>query len=105
MQFELVMRFDYGAIVPWVRRRQDGLTAIAGPDGLRLRTPIAISGEDLRTVATFEVGAGDRVPFVLEWFPSHAAARRHAVGERDPERHGRRVARVVGAVRVPGSAP
>jgi len=72
MQFELVMRFDYGAIVPWVRRRQDGLTAIAGPDGLRLRTPIAISGEDLRTVATFEVGAGDRVPFVLEWFPSHA---------------------------------
>ena len=39
MQFELVMRFDYGAIVPWVRRRQDGLTTIAGPDGLRLRTP------------------------------------------------------------------
>jgi GH15 family glucan-1,4-alpha-glucosidase len=71
MQFELVMRFDYGSVVPWVRRRQDGLTAIAGPDGLRLRTPIAISGHDLRTTASFEVRAGEQVPFVLEWFPSH----------------------------------
>src|SRR5438105_10588916 len=42
MQMELIIRFDYGHIVPWVRRRErfDGLEAIAGPDGLILRTPV-----------------------------------------------------------------
>ena len=53
MKLELVVRFDYGAIVPWVRRRQDGLIAIAGPDGLRLHTPIAVTGRDMRTTAEF----------------------------------------------------
>ena len=70
MKLQLVMRFDYGAIVPWVRRRPDGLIAIAGPDGLRLHTPIAVTGRDMRTTAEFEVNAGEQVPFVLEWFPS-----------------------------------
>ncbi len=73
MQMELVIRFDYGQVVPWVRQRKEagGLEAIAGPDGLILRTPIETSGEDLTTVAEFTVAKGDRIPFVLTWFASH----------------------------------
>ena len=73
MQMELIVRFDYGQIVPWVRRRKrfDGLEAIAGPDGLILRTPVETCGKDLTTVAEFTVRKGDRVPFVLTWFASH----------------------------------
>ena len=71
MRMELVIRFDYGAVVPWVRHHDDGLYAVAGPDALVLRTPVDCRGEDLTTVADFTVAAGDRVPFVLAWFPSH----------------------------------
>jgi GH15 family glucan-1,4-alpha-glucosidase len=73
MHMELVVRFDYGKIVPWVRKSKEagGLEAIAGPDGLILRTPIETRGEDLTTVAEFTVAKGDRIPFVLTWFASH----------------------------------
>jgi GH15 family glucan-1,4-alpha-glucosidase len=73
LHMELVIRFDYGQVVPWVRQRKEagGLEAIAGPDGLILRTPIETRGEDLTTVAEFTVAKGDRVPFVLTWFASH----------------------------------
>ena len=73
MQMELIIRFDYGQIVPWVRTRKkyDGLEAIAGPDGLILRTPVETRGKDLTTVAAFTVRKGDRIPFVLSWFASH----------------------------------
>jgi GH15 family glucan-1,4-alpha-glucosidase len=71
MRLELIMRFDYGRVVPWVRRQEDGLRAIAGPDGLRLYTTVATRGHELHTTAEFDVVAGDRVPFVLQWFPSH----------------------------------
>jgi GH15 family glucan-1,4-alpha-glucosidase len=73
MRMELIIRFDYGQIVPWVRtrKRYDGLEAIAGPDALILRTPIQTYGKDLTTVAEFTVAKGDRVPFVLTWFASH----------------------------------
>src|SRR5437762_14040839 len=73
MQMELIVRFDYGQIVPWVRRRKqhEGLEAIAGPDALILRTPVETFGIDLTTVAEFTVAKGDRIPFVLTWFASH----------------------------------
>ncbi|HMG05902.1 MAG TPA: glycoside hydrolase family 15 protein [Chthoniobacterales bacterium] len=71
MKMDLIIRFDYGHIVPWVRQRHGGLEAIAGPDALILRTPVETRGEDLTTVAEFDVSEGDRVPFVLTWFPSH----------------------------------
>src|SRR5881398_3383782 len=73
MQMELIVRFDYGNIVPWVRRRKrfDGLEAVAGPDALILRTPVETRGKDLTTVAEFTVAKGDRIPFVLTWFASH----------------------------------
>ena len=71
MHTELVMRFDYGRIVPWVRRREDGLSVIAGPDALEITTPVKMSGADFRTVASFEVGEGEAVAFTLTWHPSH----------------------------------
>jgi GH15 family glucan-1,4-alpha-glucosidase len=72
MRMELVIRFDYGSVVPWVRRASDDArTAIGGPDAFCFRTPVAVRGEDLRTVADFAVAAGDRVPFELAWHPSH----------------------------------
>ena len=70
MNLELVIRFDYGSIVPWVRRSDGGISAIAGPDMLKLRTPIPLRGENLKTVATFTVNEGEKVPFDLTWFPS-----------------------------------
>ena len=82
MGTELVIRFDYGSIVPWVRRLDDETRhAIAGPDALVLRTPVELRGEDLRTQGKFTVSAGERVPFVLTWFPSHEAL----PAEIDPE--------------------
>src|SRR5947209_15070926 len=58
MHMELIIRFDYGSVVPWVRRRDDGLGAVAGPDALVLRTPVDTHGENLTTVADFSVSAG-----------------------------------------------
>jgi GH15 family glucan-1,4-alpha-glucosidase len=72
----LSMRFDYGSVVPWVRRSGSLVTAIAGPNGLSLWTPIHTHGEEKTTVAQFPVRAGDQVPFVLTWFVSHEEAPR-----------------------------
>lgn len=70
MRMELVIRFDYGWVVPWVRKVDGVLRAVAGPDALTLRTPVEHHGEDRTTVATFQVRAGERVPFSLTWHPS-----------------------------------
>jgi GH15 family glucan-1,4-alpha-glucosidase len=70
MRMDLLIRFDYGRSVPWVRKTDDALQAIAGPDALELRTPIPTRGEGMTTVAEFSVGAGVSVPFVLTWHPS-----------------------------------
>ena len=75
MRVELIIRFDYGSVVPWVRRTDEGLIAIAGPDALVLRSPVELRGENLTSVGGFEVSEGERVPFVLTWFPSHRVAR------------------------------
>jgi GH15 family glucan-1,4-alpha-glucosidase len=72
MQMELILRFGYGAVVPWVEKLADQtLRAIAGPDMTVLRTPVALVGRDLTHVAEFTVAAGERVPFVLTYGPSH----------------------------------
>ena len=68
---ELIIRFDYGHIVPWVQRTDGTRLAIAGPDGLCLRTPAPTHGENMRTVSELFVEEGQRVPFVLTWHPSH----------------------------------
>jgi GH15 family glucan-1,4-alpha-glucosidase len=72
MRTELVIRFDYGSVVPWVRRLDDAtILAVGGPDGLTLRTPVDLEPEEMTHTADFIVRAGERVPFVLTWFPSH----------------------------------
>ncbi|MDQ0144580.1 GH15 family glucan-1,4-alpha-glucosidase [Pseudarthrobacter niigatensis] len=70
MKGELLLRFDYGRIVPWVRRMGYGISAIAGPDAAYLSTPAPARGQDMRTISEFTVKAGERVPFVLHWAPS-----------------------------------
>jgi GH15 family glucan-1,4-alpha-glucosidase len=71
MHMELVVRFDYGWVIPWVRKIEGVLHAVGGPDALTLRTPVKHHGHDHTTVADFTVRAGERVPFVLTWHPSH----------------------------------
>jgi GH15 family glucan-1,4-alpha-glucosidase len=71
LRSELVVRFDYGHILPWVRRVDDERLIVAGPDALTFRTPARTRGESMRTVSDFTVDEGERVPFVLTWYPSH----------------------------------
>ena len=71
MSSELVIRFDYGAAIPWVRRIGGARIAVAGPDALSFRTPVEHRGENLRTIGEFTVRKGERVPFVLTWYPSN----------------------------------
>ncbi len=71
MRTEMVLRFDYGRIVPWVSSRRYGLRAIAGPDAVQLRTPIQMRGENFRTVGEFEVAKGESVAFVMTRYASH----------------------------------
>jgi len=69
---ELIIRFDYGASVPWVRRMENGdLLAVSGPDMLVLRTSAELRGERLTTVGEFTVAAGETIPFVLTHCLSH----------------------------------
>jgi GH15 family glucan-1,4-alpha-glucosidase len=76
IEMELIVRFDYGSIVPWVRR-VDGLwTATGGPDCLTLNTPAELRGVGLATRAEFSIAAGERIPFVLTWQPSHMPVQR-----------------------------
>jgi GH15 family glucan-1,4-alpha-glucosidase len=81
MRSELVIRFDYGHIVPWVHRADNARLVIAGPDGLCFRTPAPTHGEKMRTISELVVHEGQRVPFVLTWYPSHE----ESPAEIDPE--------------------
>ena len=71
MNLELVIRFDYGSVVPWVRRTGTGISAIAGPDMLSLRTEVPLRGENFKTVAAFTVTEGQKISFDLTWYASH----------------------------------
>jgi GH15 family glucan-1,4-alpha-glucosidase len=74
MGCELRMRLGYGQILPWVRRVDGRIVAVAGPDSLWLDTPVTMSGRNMAHHASFQVAAGERVPFTLTWQPSHAQA-------------------------------
>jgi GH15 family glucan-1,4-alpha-glucosidase len=71
MRLDLTLRSDYGEVVPWVRRTEDGLVAIAGPDLWRLRSPVPLVNENFTTHADFTVTEGQRLAFDLTWSPSH----------------------------------
>ena len=75
MRTEIIVRFDYGAIVPWVSQQDDGrLQFIAGPERVLLDTTVQTRGEDLRTVGDFTVREGEEASFVLNWSPSFRVA-------------------------------
>ncbi|WP_033819528.1 glycoside hydrolase family 15 protein [Kitasatospora sp. MBT63] len=85
---ELRLRFDYGRIIPWMRRTENHRIAVAGPDAVWLRcgngspNGVRTRGRDFATISEFTVHAGERIPFVLSWTPSH-----HRQGPRqDPEK-------------------
>ncbi|MFF2366869.1 glycoside hydrolase family 15 protein [Streptomyces sp. NPDC058122] len=73
MRSLLRLRFDYGSVVPWMRRSDGHRVAVAGPDSVWLRSepPVHTYGKDFRTHSEFTVEAGDKVAFVLTWHPSH----------------------------------
>jgi GH15 family glucan-1,4-alpha-glucosidase len=72
MHTEFILRFDYGSLVPWVTRLEDGtLRAIAGPDMVVLRTPVRLGGKGMTTVGEFTIGRGESIPFVLTYSRSH----------------------------------
>lgn len=81
MRGELTLRFDYGHIVPWVRHDEHGIHAVAGPDAAYLVTDAPLRGERMHTISDFTIRAGERVPFVLTWAPSHVSRPRSV----DPE--------------------
>ncbi len=75
MRTEIIVRFDYGAIVPWASQQEDGrLQFIAGPDRVLLQTLVPTRGEDMRTVGDFILREGEEASFVLNWSPSFRAA-------------------------------
>ena len=74
MRMDLVLRFDYGHITPWVQRIDGGISGIAGPDAIRLLTPAEVHGENYHTVSSFSVRAGETIPFTLTWYRSHRTA-------------------------------
>ncbi len=75
MRTELIIRFGYGSLIPWVSRQPDhSLRAVGGPDQVVLRTPAVVHGQDLKTIGTFTVRAGETVPLTLTYAPSHLPA-------------------------------
>jgi GH15 family glucan-1,4-alpha-glucosidase len=71
MRMELQLRFNYGEIIPWVRRRDYGLNAVAGPNAIELHTRVALEGRNMTTYAAFTVREGETVPFTMSYHPSH----------------------------------
>ncbi|MEV0223458.1 glycoside hydrolase family 15 protein [Streptomyces sp. NPDC050704] len=69
----LRLRFDYGSIVPWMRKADGHRVAVAGPDSVWLRSEPAVRtwGKDFCTHSEFTVAEGEKVAFVLTWHPSH----------------------------------
>jgi len=71
LRTELVIRFDYGSLVPWVRSGDGVLRAVGGPNAVSLHTPIHLVGRNLCHEAEFTVTEGEEIPFVLTWYRSH----------------------------------
>ena len=82
MRGELALRFDYGQVEPWVRHDTRGFQAVAGPDAAYLTTRVPVRDQERRSVSDFTVHAGQRVPFVLTWTPSHLPRPRPVIPER-----------------------
>ena len=71
MRSDFALRFGYGSVVPWVQKDDGGVTAVAGPDAVHLRAPMPTHGENMTTVAEFDVTEGQRLPFTMCWHRSY----------------------------------
>ena len=73
MEMHGVLRFDYGASVPWITYLPDhkGLRAVSGPDLVLLCSPVPLENRNRATWASFEVKEGETLSFVLSHGPSH----------------------------------
>ena len=87
MEMELIVRFEYGSITPWVTATGDGLVMVAGSDGLRFHSPVPLTGKATPPWRPLRSAPTTRRSFSLTWFPSTAptplpldslAARNHA---------------------------
>ncbi len=76
MRMDLVLRCDYGSVVPWVRKAGRLLAAVAGPDALSIWSSVETRGENMTTVAEFTVREGETETFDLAWYASHEEAPR-----------------------------
>ena len=72
MRMELIVRFDYGSLVPWVHRSAGLVLYTAGPDTLELASSVEVEGKNMKTVAAFRIRKGQRESFVLNYRPSYA---------------------------------
>jgi len=71
MRAEVILRFDYGRTIPWVRKRDYGLSAVSGPNAVAMRTAVPFQSADYTTFAEFTIAEGQSVPFRMTWYPSH----------------------------------
>jgi GH15 family glucan-1,4-alpha-glucosidase len=71
MRSALRLRFDYGRSVPWMHRINDQTVGVVGPDAVALAADVPMYGHDLTTLADFTIEPGQRLSFVLTWYPSH----------------------------------
>lgn len=82
MNTALRLRYDYGQVVPWIHRSGTEMVAVAGPDSVWVSSPIPLEGHNFAHDATFTISAGQRVPFVLTWHPSHHEESDHLDAEK-----------------------
>jgi GH15 family glucan-1,4-alpha-glucosidase len=80
MEMELALRFEMGQAVPWVRRKDYGLSAVAGPNAVELHTSLPLHGRDMKTLASFRVVEGESVPITMAYHLSNAPP--HFVADR-----------------------
>jgi GH15 family glucan-1,4-alpha-glucosidase len=105
MRYQLIVRFDYGLTIPWARRREGCIHYVAGSNCLRLQSLVETRGESLTTVAEFTVTPGEKVPFVLTWFPSYRPAPRLVDPETSLRRTEERWRKWVARLQLPESWP
>lgn len=71
MTTDLRVRFNYGESTPWVEEREGALFFIAGSNGLRFSTRVALSVDNAAQSADFEIHEGQEITASLDWFRSH----------------------------------
>ena len=64
---ELKIRFDYGSILPWIKKTDRGICAVAGPESVYCFSDMRFEFSDETARSTFTVGAGQQATFQLSW--------------------------------------